>query len=556
MLEYYVMGFALLGGLEVLYLLYHMYKKQVGLRQIFQDWENFEHSTFSKDELAFIKKEALRKRPCEIDDITWHDLDMDMVFQSMNICLSSAGDLSLYRMLRNPLYDEEQILMRKKLVNWGKEQKQQRDKVRTALFQIGCENEVAIEEIYRSRPLQMKAIFISACFSCLLLVALLIASFFRPELLMFPVLLGVINTVIATKYHKEYGDVFVSALYLNRYVDTIRNIDKYKLEPWLQDELGIDACASSLKKIKHSLFSDMYSADGFFFLFIGSAFFGELITFYRLYQKLLTHKKDIHKAVVICGDLDAYISISGYQENQSVLCDAQIGKQTKLCAQGMVHPLLLHPVANDVDASSNILISGSNASGKSTFLKMIAINCIFAQTFGFALAKDYKACAFKLYTSMALQDSIANNDSYFVAEIKSMKRILAQVKSEIPILCMIDEILRGTNTGERIAAASEVLMSFVNHGAICLAATHDIELTRILEHHYHNMHFSEEIGNKEMSFAYRIQDGPSHSRNAIALLGMLGFADETVQNAEKVLQDYEANGTWMRLKREVIVHEV
>ena len=185
---------------------------------------------------------------------------------------------------------------------------------------------------------------------------------------------------------------------------------------------------------------------------------------------------------------------------------------------------------------------------------MIAINTIFAQSFGFALAASYRACIFQIYTSMSLRDSLETNDSYFVAEIKSIKRILDHIHDEIPILCMIDEILRGTNTGERIAAASEVLMALSRSQALCLAATHDLELTRILSNHYQNRHFTESLQDDQMQFDYHIHEGASHSRNALALLTRLDFDRNVVKQAEEQLQYYETNGVWKKL-REVSGYE-
>lgn len=94
---------------------------------------------------------------------------------------------------------------------------------------------------------------------------------------------------------------------------------------------------------------------------------------------------------------------------------------------------------------------------------------------------------------MALRDDLSSQESYYIAEIRSLKRILDAVGEEYPVLCFVDEVLRGTNTVERIAASSQILESLASENVICFAATHDIELTYILEGVYENYHFSEEI---------------------------------------------------------------
>lgn len=89
---------------------------------------------------------------------------------------------------------------------------------------------------------------------------------------------------------------------------------------------------------------------------------------------------------------------------------------------------------------------------------------------------------------MSLRDNLTNNESYYIVEIKSIKRILDSINDEIPTLCFVDEVLRGTNTIERIAASSHILKSLTDKNALCFAATHDIELTNILENIYSNYH--------------------------------------------------------------------
>ena len=124
------------------------------------------------------------------------------------------------------------------------------------------------------------------------------------------------------------------------------------------------------------------------------------------------------------------------------------------------HPLISDPVPNSITEDRCALITGSNASGKSTFIKSLGINAILSQTIYTSLSREYKANFFLIYSSMALKDNILGNESYFIVEIKSLKKkILDNAGKDYPILCFIDEVLRGTNTLERIAASSRILAS-------------------------------------------------------------------------------------------------
>lgn len=204
------------------------------------------------------------------------------------------------------------------------------------------------------------------------------------------------------------------------------------------------------------------------------------------------------------------------------------------------------PVANSFSTRNSVLLTGSNASGKSTFLKTVAINTVLAQTVYTCLAKTYRASFYRVYSSMALQDNLVNNESYYIVEIKSLKRIIDKANEEVPMLCFVDEVLRGTNTVERISASSRILYDLSKKNCLCFAATHDIELTAILEKVYNNYHFQEEIEDNQVRFDYKLYQGQATSRNAIKLLGIIGFEQPIIEAAETVAKSFESTGVWPR----------
>ena len=211
----------------------------------------------------------------------------------------------------------------------------------------------------------------------------------------------------------------------------------------------------------------------------------------------------------------------------------------------MYHPGMEHPIANSITCERGVLITGSNASGKSTFLKMVAINAILAQSIHTVLAEAYTAPLYRIYTSMALRDDLVGGDSYYIVEIKSLKRILdAAQASGSRVLCMIDEVLRGTNTVERIAASTRILAGFTHQNIQCFAATHDIELTELLKDQYDNYHFEGEVSDNDVHFNYQLQEGPAQNRNAIKLLGILGYDKGIVESAQAMADRFLETGNW------------
>ena len=130
---------------------------------------------------------------------------------------------------------------------------------------------------------------------------------------------------------------------------------------------------------------------------------------------------------------------------------------------------------------------------------------------------------------------------------EALKRILDASddhSTNAPILCFIDEVLRGTNTVERISASSEILMDFAGRGIACFAATHDIELCSLLETEYDNYHFTESIVDSDIQFSYKLLAGRADSRNAIKLLGAIGYDKSIIANAEERAGRFLSTGEW------------
>ena len=132
-----------------------------------------------------------------------------------------------------------------------------------------------------------------------------------------------------------------------------------------------------------------------------------------------------------------------------------------------------------------------------------------------------------------------------MAEIKAIKRILDASKQEEMIVCMVDEVLRGTNTIERIAASTQILKAMSGRNIMCLAATHDVELTKTLEKDYDNFHFEESLVQGDVLFSYKLKPGRAKSSNAIDLLQNLGYDNELIKEARNMVAYFEEKGEWI-----------
>lgn len=201
------------------------------------------------------------------------------------------------------------------------------------------------------------------------------------------------------------------------------------------------------------------------------------------------------------------------------------------------HPLTSAPVANSLHCEgASIFVTGSNMAGKSTFLRMIAVNAILAQTFHVCCARAYSATPFRIASSINHVDDITESASYFLAEGRRLLHLLQAAETDhTPFLCIIDEVLRGTNSAERHAASLAILRYMAGRGATVIVASHDTDLGYLLKDRYRLFHFSESFEQDKLLFDYRLKTGICDSGNAIRTLRWLGFPGTVVEEAKAYL---------------------
>ena len=210
-------------------------------------------------------------------------------------------------------------------------------------------------------------------------------------------------------------------------------------------------------------------------------------------------------------------------------------------ARAMGHPMLPDAtrVTNDVAVGppgTVLLITGSNMSGKSTLLRSLGTNTVLALAGAPVCARHMRLPALSLHTSIRVADSVVQGVSYFMAQLQRMKQIVGAADAvgpdDTPVLYLLDEILQGTNTAERRIAATRVIRHLVDRGAIGAVTTHDLELADepTLRDALVPVHFteivSEDAGQLRMSFDYLLRPGIATSTNALALMRMVGLADQ------------------------------
>ena len=503
------------------------------LSSIINSWGNLPKREYDYGELEHIAKyfQATKQEEFTIDDITWNDLDMDSVFCMMNQCRSSSGDDYLYKLLRTPLTSKKELEERNRIINFFQRNEKTRTAYQMELSKVGHSKKFALIDYVNNITKLLPDSNLDNYMHLFLYVVVIFAIIAQPASGIL-VAIGVLIYNVYTYYKKktEIEPYYVSVGAIVHLVSCAQGLLKLNV-PELKDYTD---------KFSGNMGSMMMDYLNMFFRI-------DLIMFNRLLAKVQKHKKEMLILMDEIGRLDAYISIASFRELMPFYCESELeeSKEGFVEAKDMYHPLLSEPVANSIYEHHPVLLTGSNASGKSTFLKTVAINALLSQTCGMALAKEYRSCFFRIYSSMALKDNIQGSESYFIVEIKSLKRILDAVNQDkTPVLCFVDEVLRGTNTVERIAASSRILQSFADSGVMCFAATHDIELTHMLEHLYSNYHFKEDVKDNDVIFNYRLYEGRAVSRNAIKLLGVLGYDENVITKADEPAKRFLDTGVW------------
>lgn len=505
---------------------------------------------------VFFREYGKKNARYVIDDITWNDLEMDRFYTLINSTCTSMGDEVLYSLLRTPLYDRDELENRLKLIQYWEENAEDREKVQLLLDRFGKHKDKDASALLGDTEylmLRKGNWFKLLTFLPLVSLPVIWVNVGLGLLLLF-LSIG-FNVLYHEKVIKEIDSkvsIVTAAVAIIALADKIEGLDirgiphiTARLRDLLKRLREVAQKSSPSLNINREVIDDPTTIPKMIFLID--------IWSYQASVLLLREKiRDFARLFELIGLIDATISLASYRKTLDEWCVPTVTWENdpgmdSIHALNVRHPMIKNCIGNPVVLNKPVLITGSNASGKSTYLKTVGINTLMAHTIGTCLAESWTSVPLFPITSMALRDSIINGESYFIAEIKSLKRIFSAVNPEVRCLCVVDEVLRGTNTIERIAASSRVLFSLADLNVCLMAATHDQELADILDGRFENRHFEETVTYSEVTFDYRIREGRAASRNAIKLLQIMGFDQEIVFDCMDAVARFEATRHWDRI---------
>lgn len=487
-----------------------------------------------------------------VDDITFSDLELGELFDRMDSTQSAAGQEVLYSKLRTICKDSADAVSFRKIGDTLTDDKDKLSDIQFALSKAGMFRNVGAFDVI-NKLFGVESIRIA---SYIIVDVLLVLSVFviladaGIGVVAFLVMLGI---AIGKHFNGKatMDDNLQAFHFLLRLIESSRSIIGYA-DNNLAIIQEIDSDSRELLPLARNTFwfpkGSMSTSNPLDLLldYVRMIFSFDIIVFAFKIRGVQAHNERVLRLYRNFGTVDAAIAAKSFSESlECIAVNTGIAENTVPMLEGIYHPFIDNPVTNSISFSKDILVTGSNASGKSTFLKAIGVSTIMYQTIGFACAAKFSVGYMRVFSSMALRDNLLGNESYYMVEARSLKRICDATDDKEPLLCIVDEVLRGTNTTERIAASTSILRYLAKkNNVFVIAATHDHELTELLKDDYTNVYFSEMVDAKGVTFTYKLNMGTGSMNNAIRLLAMMQYDESITDAATNMAQGYATNGKW------------
>lgn len=264
------------------------------------------------------------------------------------------------------------------------------------------------------------------------------------------------------------------------------------------------------------------------------AFLLEPLLLFGVLKRLDTKRKEIENVFSFVGEIDVLVSIASLRNGLDKYCQPEIC-ESKLSAKSVYHPLIPDCITNTIEISNkSILLTGSNMSGKTSFIRTIGLNMITGLTINTCFAESMLIPKLQIYSAIRISDDLMNDKSYYFEEVLRIKEMIEKSSNGKPNLFLLDEIFKGTNTIERISAGKAVLSTLSKNNNIVFVSTHDIELTDMLSDEYELYHFSEIVKDNNVDFDYKLKEGKLKNRNAIRILQINDYPIDLINEAIEI----------------------
>ncbi len=478
---------------------------------------------------------------------TINDIDFFNLFKFIDRTTSKIGQQFLFKKLIEPtdnLIDPSQ-----KLIELFTTDKNLREEIQLELLKLNNDDVYYISTLLQDNLLERPKWLKYLKFDLILLFLSFILSFKFPALLIVALLIISFNLILHY-WSKTNAFQFVKSFpQLNILVNVARVLAK---KDKLSDDKSLESHIQNLRPFQRKLnlinFNNKDGVKGemeflitFFLELLKGFFLVEIFTLFRVIKELEAKQDSIIALFNFVGNIDACISVASLRAGDLITCSPKLTKETnEVVLENIYHPLIDGCVTNSLNiGEKSILITGSNMSGKSTFLRTFCINSILAQTIYTCFGNKFVSPILKQYSSIRIDDNLFQGKSYYFEEVSVMATLIAEVETPHQNLFILDEVFKGTNTIERIAASKAILSYLNRKNNIVVVATHDIELSEMLKSEYELYHFTEIIENDTLNFDHKIKAGQLKTRNAIKLLELSNYPLEIVNEAKQISESLQ-----------------
>ncbi|MEG2023169.1 MAG: hypothetical protein RRZ83_03530 [Alistipes sp.] len=482
-----------------------------------------------------------------LSEAQYNDLNLEELFNYLNRCITPVGEMLLYYKLRH--IAKSNINAREKIVTQIEEDDNFREGIEDALSDLANDSECSTSSLLNLHISLSKwhryFKFLPIAYLVLISIVWLFAS--QMTLLIVGLFIVLLNTFIHY-WNKSYVETYIRPLgQLNRIRATAIKLIKIDQSNRLEDiHKSIDEISGLRKKVGIFNLNSLMESDFALVLTLAIDILKtisliEPITTNAILTKISNIKFHTKTLIDYLGEWDVLYSIASLRvwmkhNNSEWSIPSFTASNCSLTATEMYHPLIADCVCNSITIDKSVIITGSNMSGKSSFLKTIGVNIVAAYAINTCFAEKIVLPNCCLHTVLSVSDDINNAQSYYYSEAQRIKSIIDKC-NEAPLGCtnivLVDEIFKGTNTIERLSIANAVIQYFTKlNNTIVIISTHDIELARSFKDVLSTYHFSETVNQTGLRFNYKLILGVEYTRNAISILKSCNYPEEIISCAE------------------------
>ncbi|HET7570957.1 MAG TPA: hypothetical protein VFK96_10305 [Gammaproteobacteria bacterium] len=485
-----------------------------------------------------------------VDDKTYADLEMAAIFSSLDATVTPVGSQVLFRRLRT--YDlPDELAARYSVYTRLQSDVALREELQLRMLRLKDESNACIADFIFGElpptPKYQSWLFLWSLLSIVVLAAVIVLSW---SVWIWIAVVFVNVAVMYRVYSRTLrdGETLTGCLRLVKVADDLASSQRNSWLPQLTelcDERRNRNDVVRTLRWWRSIFKIPFVEPAVALL--NAAFLVDLLVHFRAMKQFARVRHKLAASFKLVGEIDAAIAVASWLDYCPKHCRPTLINEPVLEISDGRHPLLTNGVANSILLDQrSILVTGSNMAGKTTFIKMIGVNALLAQTLGFCLASKATIPRARIMASIQARHSVGSGKSHYFSEVETIQSLLAQKEQGDCAIFVVDELFSGTNTVERVAIARAVLES-LSELSLVLATTHDVELQAVLKDHYDLYHF-QESPDVDGFFDYKLRRGATTKRNAIRLLKEMGFPGEIIakamtyakQQPEQALNDTES----------------